>query len=174
MVGLLDIGPLTRPATVRGVIVSVSGIGASGLFELMDQFPEIRKLFSNSGKVPDVQLIISYAPGAIATIIAYVCGYRKVKVTELGTSTSSAANEEYDNALAAASRLTLGEQTEIISTAWDLTFPKGVVSFFEALEAMGVATAPIKGQGTTSPEQLKNSLPQDTDQKTSGTTPQDS
>lgn len=137
MAGLLDIGKLRKSLTIRDTVFAIEGLTARGLFELLDEFPELRKLLSDAGVAADPQQLMAHAPGAVATIIVYVCGYRRVRMESTGTSTSSELDKEYAAALASADDLTLGEQTEIIKAAWDLTFPKGLQSFLAALEGVG-------------------------------------
>lgn len=162
MAGLLDIGKLSKTITIRDQALSVEGLTAHGLFELLDQFPELRRVFSDAGvPVRPVQLM-AQAPGAIVTICAYVCGFRRKKTMAdgLGTTTSSEIDADFEAAMRAAAGLTLGEQTEIIKTAWDLTFPKGLQSFLEALEAVG-AIGSGWAPATASPGQSKNLSPAD-------------
>lgn len=143
MVGLLDIGPLTRIITVRGKELEVKGISAKGLFLLLDEFPEMRKLLSGSGVEAKPEQLIHQIPGAVASIIAAATGHP-----------GDAMHIKF-----AAEELNLGEQAEIIQTAWDLTFPKGAQSFIEALGAVGAVTASGWGQVTASPEPSKNASP---------------
>ena len=61
---------------------------------------------------------------------------------------------------AAAGRLPIGEQVELLSAIFDLTFPQGIDPFVARLEALGVVRAPAvasgKGPVTPSPAPSKN------------------
>lgn len=171
-VSLLDIGRLKTTVDIRGVQMEVVGLSARDLFRLLDMFPELRRMFGGVDVRPEQ--LFAQAPDAITRVIAYVLDYREIKLTEIGTETSSDIDLIYQRALESIDNLTIGEQTDIVKAAWDLTFPRGIKSFFDALEAMGVAPESIKAPGTTSQGRSSNSLPQDTEQTTSGDTPPDS
>lgn len=159
MVGLVDIGPVTREVPMRGQTIAIKGISALGLFDLLDQFPELRKLFSESGKQVNAQQMMQHVPAAVATIIVYVCGYKRASLSAVNnTEKVKAINAEYEAALVAAESLTIGEQTEIVKAAWDLTFPKGLKSFLEALEAVGAIESGW-AQDTASPGPSNNASP---------------
>jgi hypothetical protein len=133
MTSLLDIGPRTSVVTVQGKALEISGLSARGIFTLLDQFPEMRKLLSGSGVSISAEDVLRQVPGAVASIIAHVTG------------------EPTPEAIAAAELLAFGDQVEIVKSAWDLTFPKGLQSFIDALAAMGILTGSGWGQGTASP-----------------------
>lgn len=158
MVGLLDIGPLTKKVVVRGTEVEVRGLSAKSLFHLLQEFPEIRKLMSGGGNAPPVSgaELMAKFPDAIAKVIAAVTG-----------------NPGDAKAEAIAADLGVGEQTEVIEAAWELTFPKGVASFTEALEKIVGAKfiAPGWAAGIPSPGPSKSSSQKGT--PTPGTTPPD-
>lgn len=160
MAGLLDIGKLRKSITIRDNAVLIEGLSARGLFELLDQFPELRKLLSDAGVAVNPQQLMSHVPGAVTTIIAYVCGYRRSYMvsTTLDADAALKIDTEYAAALEAAEKLTLGEQTEVIKEAWELTFPKGLQSFLEALEGVG-AIGSGWAPATASPGRSSNSSP---------------
>jgi len=162
MVSLLDIGPAKGTETIRGVELEVTGISARGLFQLLEQFPELRRLFGGVDVRPEQ--LFEQAPHAIDCILCKVLGIE-----------TDERKPGFDIAKVAAvgDNLVLGEQLAIVKKAWDLTFPRGVTSFFEALEAMGVGGESIKAPPIMSQERSKSSLPQDTDQTMSGGTPLD-
>lgn len=156
MVGLLDIGPLTRTVTVRGKEVEVRGVNAEELFHLLDAFPELRKMFSGSGVAPKPEQLIKQVPLAVAAVVA--------------AATGTPGDEK---AIAIARKLAVGEQAELITTIWDLTFPKGVQSFIAALEELGQVTGSGWAQAMPSPGQSNNSSPPATPEKKPGATPQE-
>lgn len=160
-VSLLDIGRLSKSVVIRGVTLPVKGISALDLFRLLEVFPELRRMFGGTEVRPEE--LFKQAPGAIDAVLCYVLGVEAI-------SAAPGYNADMHNAV---QNLSLGEQLEIVHAAWELTFPRGISSFFDALEAMGVAPASTKGRGTTSQEQSSNSLPQDTEQTKPGDTPQD-
>lgn len=140
MVGLRDIGPVSAVVTIRGQEISVVGISALGLFKLIDQFPEFRKLLSGAGVKITPTDLLAQIPGAVSTIIAAVVGM-----------------PDDADTIKIASTLTLGEQAELIRTAWDLTFPTGVKAFTEALDAVVALTGPTWAPATASPGPSSNS-----------------
>lgn len=166
MAGLLDIGKLQRTIKIRDTEQAVEGLTAHGIFELLDQFPELQRVFSDAGVRARPQQLMAQAPGAVTTIIAYVCGYRRNAAVSLEQDTNWFA------ALKAAAGLSLGEQTDIIKAAWELTFPSGLQSFLGALEAVG-AIGSGWDQATASPGQSSNSSQPVTHQNTLGGTPPD-
>lgn len=154
-VSLLDIGKLRATVNIRGVELVVTGIRARDLFTLMDMFPELRRMFGGQELRPEE--LFKQAPMAINSVLQFVLGVKPDNVPECD----------------AIANMALGEQMEVVRAAWGLTFPRGISSFLDALEAMGVAPASTKGPGTTSHAQSNNSLPPATEQTTSGATPPD-
>lgn len=160
MAGLLDIGKLKKSITIRDRELSIEGLTARGLFELLDQFPELRKVLSDAGIAANPALLMAHVPGAVTTIIAYVCGYRRSEMSSSPKDNAPKIDADFLAALASAGELTLGEQTEIIKTAWELTFPKGLQSFLAALEGVG-AIGSGWAPAMASPGQSNNSSPAD-------------
>lgn len=117
MVGLLDIAPLTEKVTVSGKQIEVFGVSAVGIASLITEFPEIKKLMS--GKEVDVSSLLAMSGSAIAAIIAAGVGHP--------------GEEAYQ---AAASRLPLEAQTDILGAIIKVTLPNGIGPFFEKLTAL--------------------------------------
>lgn len=161
MASLLDIGPLSRTVNIRGVDITVSGVSGLALFHLMDGYPEMQKIFTNSGVAVDPETLLRQAPGAVASVVVHATG---------GGSFSL---EERTKCEATFLTLALGEQLELLMPIWELTFPTGVASFKAALEKAGIVTKSGWDRVTPSPGPLNNSSQQDTTQTVSGTTPQE-
>lgn len=156
MTSLLDIGPVTKKVELRpGFELEVRGVTAKAVLLMLNDFPELRKLMAASGPPITPDMLIAQAPGVIATFIAAGCGY-------LG-------NKE---ALAKVDELTIGEQGDLVLEIWQLTFPRGVSSFTEALRALSKYAGFGWDQATPSPELSSNASKTDTTAKESGTTPQ--
>lgn len=139
MVGLLDIGSATKKVQVRGVDVEVFGVSAKGVLYLINKFPEIKSIFAGKGIKMSADDFFEMAPGAISSIIAAGCGLP--------------GNEEAESMAAS---LGLGEQSDLLFTIFDLTFPSGVGPFVERLNSLGaVAEDTGWAQDTKSEKQLK-------------------
>lgn len=153
MVSLVDIGPSKGSVTLRGQDVEVNGLTAVHIVGIMMQFPEVRKVFAE--KAADLQLLISQAPLAVAMIIA--CGTGK----EADAATIDVAQS-----------LSVGEQYELLSKIVELTFPKGVKSFLDGVNA-AMDSAGVRGwdQATKSPAQSSPALKQEDQNETAGTVP---
>lgn len=117
MVGLLDIAPLTEKVSVGGATVEVSGVSASGIISLIARFPEFRLLMT--GKEVDVGSLIAMGGQAVAAIIAAGVGFPGDEAQE-----------------AAAARLPLEAQTDILAAIIKVTLPNGIGPFFEKLTAL--------------------------------------
>lgn len=163
MASLLDIGPLTRPVTIRGITINVKGVSGLSLFHLLDRFPEMRKVFSNAGVPVNAEDLLRQAPGAVAAIAVFATSDVYEPLTE----------KQQVEAEARFLMLSLGEQLAIVMPIWDLTFPSGVQSFIEALAKAGLVTKSGWGLDTPSPGPSNNSSQPDTNQNVSGTTPQE-
>lgn len=156
MTSLLDIGDISRKVVIRGKEMEVVGISGETFLHLLTDFPEIQKVMAGAAHKIDPTDLMRQVPAAVAAIIAAATGTPGDKKAE-----------------ARARILSLGEQTEILKEVWELTFPKGIGPFLEALDALkGVATVQDAVPDTPSPEQLKPSSPPDMQEQTSGATPQ--
>lgn len=160
MAGLLDIGVLTKKVEIRGVSIEVKGLSALVLFKLLDQFPELRKVFSNAGVEPDPALLMTQVPGIVALIVC---------------AATNTPEEDKPQVVAKFIELSIGEQAELFKAIWELTFPRGLSHFTAALEELGLKAPTGSGwdQGTPSPGPLSNLSQPDTQPNKSGTTPQE-
>jgi hypothetical protein len=123
MVSLVDIGPAVDTVEVRGKVVEVNGLTASHIVGVLYSFPEVRKILA--AQEADLGVIIAQAPLAIGRLIA------------AGTGKPDDAET-----IAVANGLGVGEQYEILTKVFGLTFPKGLESFLDgvggALKQLGV------------------------------------
>ncbi|MBR0876881.1 hypothetical protein JQ608_06655 [Bradyrhizobium liaoningense] len=119
MPGLLDVAPSFATHTINGVEVHVTGVSATGIAVLLDRFPEIRALLT--GKAVDMtpEDIVAKVPAAIDAILA------------AGTGNPGDARAE-----AVARNLPAGDQLELLKKIIEVTMPKGVGPFADAL--MGI------------------------------------
>ncbi len=118
MVGLIDIVPATESVVAGGESVTVHGVSASGIAHLLGRFPDLLTLMA--GKEIGTEKLIAMGGEAVGAIIAAGCGYP-------GNS----------NAESIASRLPVGEQTDLLSAILRLTMPQGVGPFVEKLAMLG-------------------------------------
>jgi hypothetical protein len=161
MVSLVDIGPLTENVPYRGTNVPVTGLTALGLFELLKDIPELRKLMAERQLTEtDISSLVMQFPQAVATII----------VSGMGNDPSNNAE------VGAAMKMSAGEQALFIAAILKLTFPQGVTNFVESLVALLPKNlgAPGWDQATKSQEPSKNASITDTESKPVGSTHQDS
>lgn len=146
MVSLVDIGPSKGSVTLRGSEVGVNGLTAQHIVGVMMAFPEVRKIMAN--KSADLGILIAQAPNAIGIMIAAGTG-----------KADDEATIDFANGLA------VGEQYDLMSKIFELTFPNGLQSFLDgvkaALKAAGVPgwdlatklpvlSSPVSEQGETS------------------------
>lgn len=124
MVGLLDIAPLTEKVTVSGKQLAVYGVSAAGLVNLISRFPEIRQMMN--GREVDVASLMNIGGEAIAAVIAAGIGFPGDEKQE-----------------AAAGRLPLEAQADILAAIIKVTLPNGVGPFIDKLTAM----LAVKGDG---------------------------
>lgn len=141
MPSLLDIGALAEKVDIRGVQVAVYGISAEGFVQLLNAFPDLRRLMSGQEDFKAEDLM-KQLPAAVASVIA------------AGTGHPGEADH-----IATAGTLAVGDQVALLALIWKLTFPKGVASFIEALERLAgdVGAASGWAQVTKSPGPLPNS-----------------
>lgn len=153
MVSLVDIGPSKGAVTLRGQDVEVNGLTAVHIVGIMMQFPEVRKVFAE--KAADVELLVSQFPLAAAMIIAAGTGKEGDQAT-----------------IDVAMTLGVGEQYEVLAKIVELTFPKGVKSFLDGVNA-AMDSAGVRGwdQATKSPAPSSPASEQDVEKSTAGTAP---
>jgi hypothetical protein len=151
MVSLVDIGPSVGSVEVRGQSVELNGLTASHIVGILTAFPEVRKILAQ--READLQMLISQFPLAVAMIIAAGTG-----------------KEGDDATIKVAMTLGVGEQYEILSKLMELTFPKGVKSFLDGVNA-ALDSAGVRGwdQATKSPAQSSQTSEQDEASETAGT-----
>src|SRR4051812_32375311 len=116
MVSLVDIGPSKGTVTLRGQEVEVNGLTASHIVGILLQFPEVRKILAE--KEADLQLLISQFPLATGMIMAAGTGKEADPAT-----------------IEVAMKLGVGEQYDLLAKIVELTFPKGVKSFLDGVNA---------------------------------------
>jgi len=124
MVGLLDIAPLIQTVTLRDHPIEVTGVSAKGLAQLLLHFPELRALIS--GRDVDLDQLLELGGDVVAAVIAAGCG-------QAGDAQAEAA----------AGRLGLDDQAELLAAIMTLTMPQGVGPFVDKLARMGLK--PVAG-----------------------------
>jgi hypothetical protein len=144
MPGLLDIAAAPSRVVVRGTEIDVFGVSAEGIAYLISNFPEIKSLLTGKEIALDVNALATTAPKALAAIIA--------------AGTGNVGNRDAE---AVAASLSVDEQAEILARIVELTFPRGIGPFAEAIqrlaEKVGAGSgAGTKAQDSTSPRQSKN------------------
>ena len=123
MVSLIDIAPQQKTVPICDVDIAVFGVSAEGIAQLLIAFPELRQMMGGKAKASEVtaETIMSVAPRAVAAAIAAGTGHP-----------GDPAHE------AAASKLAIGDQLDLLSAIFDMTFPKGLDPFVAKLEALGI------------------------------------
>jgi hypothetical protein len=136
MASLLDIAPIKRKVPVMGQELEVGGLSALGIAHLLQRIPEVRKMLSGMDFEFTMERLVEAVPEAAGVIIASACGY-----------------EGNDEAEAAANRIPLGEQVEILETVLDLTIPGGLAPFVKKLRSLMavVSSNDASGAGTKAP-----------------------
>lgn len=125
MPSLLDIGPKLKKMTINDVEVEVRGLSGTAFLHLLDGYPELRKLMGGGNRDIEPEELMKQVPGAVAGAIAMGCGY------------SATINPlDFNTAVEKINSLSLGDQVELLTTIWDMTFPKGIKSFTAALEKL--------------------------------------
>ena len=122
MPGLMDIASTPARVEVRGTMVDVFGVSAEGVAYLLSNFPEIKALFSGKDVSFDTETIVTKAPKALAAIIA--------------AGTGQPGNPEAE---AVAASLGVDEQAELLAKIVELTFPRGIGPFAEAVNRLAAA-----------------------------------
>ena len=153
MVSLVDIGPAKATVEVRGQEVDVNGLTANHIIGILVSFPEVRKILAE--READLQLLISQSPAAVAQIIAAGTGHDGEQET-----------------IEVASKLAIGEQYDLLAKIVELTFPKGVKSFLDGVNA-AMASAGVRGwdQATKLPGQSSPASEPADESKTASTAP---
>lgn len=131
MVGLLDIAPLTQTVKIRDQPIEVTGVSAKGVAQLLLRFPELRALIS--GRDVGLDQLLELGGDIVAAVIAAGCG--------------QAGDREAE---AAAGRLGLDDQAELLAAIMTLTMPQGIGPFVDKLARMGLK--PAGGSDTEMPD----------------------
>ncbi len=113
----LDIAPASEDVEIRGGTVTVYGVGVGDLLGIVQRSPAL--LDALMGDTPDPAALAQAAPEAVGAVIAAATG-------EAGDP----------DAVAAAEKLSAGEQLAILRPAVTLTFPFGMTSAAETLAAL--------------------------------------
>lgn len=144
MPGLLDIAAAPSRVVVRGTEIDVFGVSAEGIAYLLANFPEIKAMFSGKDISLDAKTLSTRFPKALAAIIA------------AGTGRVGDAKAE-----AVAASLAVDEQAELLSKILELTFPRGIGPFVEAIQRLAGTVGAVSDAGTkelpsTSPSPSKS------------------
>lgn len=155
MVSLVDIGPSVGSVELRGSTVEVNGLTAEHIVGVLISFPEVRKILAS--KEADLGILIAQAPLAISRMIAAGTG-----------------KPDDEPTIEFARTLGAGEQFEVMSKVFELTFPKGLQSF---LDGVGAALKSVGAPGwdlaTKLPAQSLPASKEDAPSETAGTAPPD-
>jgi hypothetical protein len=156
MVSLVDIGPSLDTVELRGKTVEINGLTAEHIVGVLISFPEVRKILAS--KEADLGILIAQSPLAISRMIAAGTGKADDNPT-----------------IQFARNLGVGEQYEIMSKIFELTFPKGLQSF---LDGVGAALKSVGAPGwdlaTKLPAPSSVASKEDAPSETAGTAPQSS
>lgn len=138
MPGLKDIAKSFKTVTVSGTQVSVPGISADGIAYLFHRFPVVRELISGRDVDLTADALSKLAPEAVAAIIA--------------TGTGDVNDPEAE---AAAAKLPLEAQLDLLEAIIGETMPSGVAPFVErltkTLNGLSVASTSIPAGISPSP-----------------------
>ena len=115
---LLDLGPLTEKVEIRGIEITVSGLTALDIFNLLVRFPEIRTLFDSKNSSWTAAEMMKSAPKAIYSALAICTGANTPEAEKV------------------ASMLPVAYQTKLLSAVLRLTFPQGVGPFAQEFRQM--------------------------------------
>lgn len=118
MPSLLDIIGITETVPIGSVDIEVGGVSAGDIARLLARFPELRAMMA--GRTVELDKLIAIGGDAVAAIIA------------AGTRHAGEAEHE-----AAAARLGVANQAELLGAILRLTFPNGIAPLVEQLAAMG-------------------------------------
>ncbi len=119
MAGLVDIAAITEKVTVAGTAIEVPGVSAAGVASLLARFPELRKLMT--GISVAAEDLLKVGPAALAAILA--------------AGTGAPGDEAAE---AAATRLPLGDQADLLAAILRVTLPGGIDPFVEKLAGLGL------------------------------------
>ena len=132
MADLLDIAESIETVTIRGQAVAVPGIDARGIIHILQRFPVIREHMAKKGGVKPERLM-EIGGEAVAAIIA------------AGTGHPGDPKHE-----AAAGRIGIDDQIELLEAIFRVTLPKGVDSLVQKLGSLGVLVTGPSASGPAS------------------------
>lgn len=126
MASLIDIGPLTKKVTLRGQDFEVQGLSALVIFDMLRDSPAVQKMFLEKKMGEnDLSSLIALAPQFVGQVIAGAVGeHGKPEVVDF-----------------AITKLTAGEQLEVLEATVELSFPKGLSSALDALTRLMASNA---------------------------------
>lgn len=158
VISLVEIGPMREMVPLRDGEIEVRGVPAESIFQLLMDFPELKKVFE--GKRLESEIVaelVGMGGRILASLIAAGCGF-------LGNE-QAITNAQVN--------LTVGESTSILEAMMRLTFPQGARNFLDALgralKNAGVGQTWV--EGTKSPAPSSNASQQATHQNSRGDTP---
>lgn len=123
MVGLLDIGPLTKTITVAGKKLTLRGLTVTDVIDLMQKYEGVKTLLEQGADGLEDKLD---APSLIATL-------PKAVWSIFAICTGDPGNEKAEKK---AATLPLSLQVSILRGILDVTFQDGVGPFVEDLNAL--------------------------------------
>jgi len=118
MASLLDIAPAAKTVPVLGVQIEVMGVSTKGIVTLMTRFPQLADMLG--GKDVDVPGLMALSGDIVPAIIAAGCGHP--------------GDEQHE---AAASRLPIEAQADLIGAILEVTMPGGFGPFVDRLTRLG-------------------------------------
>jgi hypothetical protein len=159
MVGLVDLKPFKKMVPVgppgEQVEIEVSSVPAKFVADLLDRFPELRRIFGNREVRSEV--LIKTGPDIVAAIIA---------AGTVGRVPGESDGDRHQRMLECQERameLPLGDQLDLLSEIIAVTFPQGFLPFMRRLERLGLVAGSSASGGdpdTKLPSQFNGSFKQ--------------
>jgi hypothetical protein len=115
MASIMDIGPLSASVALRGVELSINGIGSDAIVVLLQMFPDLHRAIGMR-KEMNAADFMKLGPDIVAAVIAVGTGY-----------------DVTDEVIAKIKTFSIGEQMSLIAPILKLTFPQGFGPFVDAL-----------------------------------------
>lgn len=126
MASLLDIGPLTEEVEIRGTKITVQGLTAGHIFQLFNEFPDMRKMFETGSDASPQSVMLQLAPDLIARIISVATGSPGDPAVEAKARTMGAT-----------------DQLAILSAVQRLSFKDGIGPFIDQISSLMGAAMPM-------------------------------
>jgi hypothetical protein len=137
-IDLLDIAPSGgESVAVPGGELTVAGLDVRALIRLLARFPELRSLLAGGDTA--LETLAAVAPQAVAAAIAAAAGHPGDDARE-----------------AAAARLPLGTQADLLAAIMRQTMPRGLRPFVAALGALAADPMATDAASAPSPPQSTN------------------